>query len=167
MSKRNGFKLDTPKRNYRVACPWCGDPMAYHSELCRDCRLEANRLAAMLRAGERRCEICGGRRTRKAKRFCSRTCQGAWLKLERQRENNPMWKGEAAKKGAKNARARYWFEAFGCEVCEKEPAERHHIDGNPGNNEPDNIAILCRRHHMEADGRLIRRGEDGKFVSAA
>lgn len=32
--------------------------------------------------------------------------------------------------------------------------ERHHRDGDTANNEAANIAFLCRRCHMEIDGRL-------------
>ncbi len=31
--------------------------------------------------------------------------------------------------------------------------------GDPGNNAPENIAFLCRHHHMEADGRLEKFNE--------
>lgn len=42
-----------------------------------------------------------------------------------------------------------------CEACEKvPPVDRHHRDGNSQNNDPSNIAFLCRRCHMAADGRL-------------
>lgn len=72
------------------------------------------------------------------------------------KEDHPGWKGEEAGKGAKNMRARKWFEISGmCERCGEKPAcDRHHKDGNPGNNERSNIAFLCRRCHMIVDGRL-------------
>jgi len=41
-----------------------------------------------------------------------------------------------------------------CEVCAHPMAERHHKDGNTANNARGNIAALCRRCHMEADGRI-------------
>lgn len=41
-----------------------------------------------------------------------------------------------------------------CDRCNNPRAERHHRDGNTHNNTPDNIQALCRRCHMEADGRL-------------
>lgn len=51
--------------------------------------------------------------------------------------------------------ARYWFPlADTCERCDTSPAvDRHHIDGDPLNNVPSNIQSLCRRCHMEVDGR--------------
>lgn len=41
-----------------------------------------------------------------------------------------------------------------CEVCGSEKSERHHRDDNTLNNNPANIQFLCRKHHMETDGRL-------------
>jgi hypothetical protein len=32
--------------------------------------------------------------------------------------------------------------------------ERHHIDGNPLNNDPSNILIVTRRGHQVLDGRM-------------
>jgi hypothetical protein len=53
------------------------------------------------------------------------------------------------------SRAKRLFPAIGCcEKCGKSKTERHHRDGNTINNDPSNIAILCRRCHMIEDGRL-------------
>lgn len=52
--------------------------------------------------------------------------------------------------------ARRWFSMpeF-CEDCEvAPPLDRHHKDGDSSNNDPANVAFLCRRCHMAADGRL-------------
>ena len=41
-----------------------------------------------------------------------------------------------------------------CQECGGRPAvERHHRDGNPLNNAPENLALVCRRCHMRLDGR--------------
>ena len=40
--------------------------------------------------------------------------------------------------------------------CGKPAIERHHIDGNPFNNDASNIKFLCRRCHMKEDGRLSK-----------
>lgn len=42
-----------------------------------------------------------------------------------------------------------------CTECGASKAERHHRDENTANNTPENIAFLCRRCHMESDGRLV------------
>ena len=34
-----------------------------------------------------------------------------------------------------------------CFVCQKPRVQLHHIDGNPNNNDPINIAALCLDHH--------------------
>ena len=41
-----------------------------------------------------------------------------------------------------------------CEECEAPAVDRHHKDGDPSNNDLTNVASLCRRCHMLADGRL-------------
>lgn len=64
------------------------------------------------------------------------------------------WKGDKASAIAKRVRARRRFALGPCQECEAPGVERHHRDGDPGNNVPENIAILCRRCHMVADGRL-------------
>jgi predicted amidophosphoribosyltransferase len=43
-----------------------------------------------------------------------------------------------------------------CERCGKPATERHHKDGDTGNNVRSNLAFLCRRCHMIEDGRLAR-----------
>lgn len=67
-----------------------------------------------------------------------------------------MWRGDAASDASKRARARRRYSADReCERCGKPgPNQRHHVDGNPGNNDRANISILCNRCHMEIDGRL-------------
>lgn len=72
-------------------------------------------------------------------------------------EDHYAWKGDDAATKTKRDRARVRYPVLGkCEHegCEKWSTDRHHVDGDTGNNEPDNIRQLCRRHHMEEDGRL-------------
>lgn len=71
-------------------------------------------------------------------------------------EERSDWKGDAATDEAKRKRARRRFQLIACETCGNQVSERHHKDGNPGNNDPSNIAILCRKCHMVADGRMGR-----------
>lgn len=70
---------------------------------------------------------------------------------------NPQWLGEKVSDDGGRLRARRRFStAGGCSECGAPKAERHHIDGNTQNNDQSNIAILCRRCHMVADGRLTK-----------
>lgn len=70
-------------------------------------------------------------------------------------ENHYAWRGDAAHDETKRKRARALYAlAANCESCGKAATDRHHKDSNPGNNEPENIAFLCRRCHMLEDGRL-------------
>jgi hypothetical protein len=72
-------------------------------------------------------------------------------------DGNPQWTGDDATPNAGHIRALRMYPDIGpCGRCGREPAERHHKDGNTANNDPSNIDILCRRCHMEADGRLER-----------
>lgn len=71
---------------------------------------------------------------------------------------NPRWAGDAVTKSGGRQRARKLFPgALVCEIagCGKK-AERHHKDDNTANNDPSNIAFLCHRHHVHADGRMSR-----------
>lgn len=79
-------------------------------------------------------------------------------------ENHYAWRGDAAQDATKRCRARRYHELDGpCEICgEREATDRHHMDGDPGNNESWNIARLCRRCHMMVDGRLERNLAGGR-----
>ena len=66
------------------------------------------------------------------------------------------WKGDLAATGTKRQRAQRRYRLRACDRCGRPGMDRHHRDGNTGNNEPENIEILCRRCHMEIDGRLDR-----------
>ena len=65
------------------------------------------------------------------------------------------WKGDAIIPKSGRSRAIRKYPTIGaCQLCAAKRAERHHIDGNTANNDPSNIAIVCRKCHMLADGRL-------------
>lgn len=65
------------------------------------------------------------------------------------------WKGDDAIEKSGRSRALRKFPRVGpCVKCGKKRAERHHVDGNTLNNDPSNIVVLCRKCHMQTDGRL-------------
>jgi hypothetical protein len=67
----------------------------------------------------------------------------------------PQWKGDDASVEAGRMRARARYKIIDrCTHCGKPATDRHHVDGNTLNNEPENVAPLCRRCHMALDGRL-------------
>jgi uncharacterized protein YlaI len=82
----------------------------------------------------------------------------------------PQWKADDV--GINSARNRafhaYSLDGVSCERCEQQPAiDRHHVDGNTINNDPSNIQFLCRRCHMEVDGRLTAFVEGPKRPRSA
>jgi hypothetical protein len=66
------------------------------------------------------------------------------------REKNPNWKGSTTNKQTGYCRANSWFNP-------PKGKERHHIDGNPLNNSPENILFVARKEHMIMDGRLEKK----------
>ena len=65
------------------------------------------------------------------------------------------WQGDAVSVKGGRKRALRAFKAIGpCTKCGDPKAERHHKDDNTANNDTSSIAILCRRCHMETDGRM-------------
>ena len=63
-----------------------------------------------------------------------------------------------AQAGRKRARQLYPG-PLECEVCGA-PAERHHKDGNTLNNAAENVAFLCRKHHINEEDRMAYRRVD-------
>lgn len=95
-----------------------------------------------------KCPDCGGWKAKKAYRC--RYCTPLYLEAAEARWN-PDAKPTTKRK---RAVARIALSET-CERCgERKPTERHHLDGDTGNNDLANLAILCRRCHMEVDGRL-------------
>lgn len=75
------------------------------------------------------------------RRFCNRSCKGVSQLLE-----NPV-NGTGAR-GRKQARS--MVVKSKCEACEtSHRLEVHHRDGNPANNEPSNLAVLCMICHRK------------------
>lgn len=68
------------------------------------------------------------------------------------------WKGKDARPETQRERCQRMYPLDGvvCEHkgCEKPATDRHHVSGDTNDNRRENIQLLCRRHHMEVDGRL-------------
>ncbi len=89
------------------------------------------------------------------------------------KEQNGMWKGDGCISQSGRSRAERWYKIGKCDLCGRKAIDRHHKDGNPLNNNPENIQPVCRRCHMKVDGRIEKlnqfecfrvRGSDGKYV---
>lgn len=90
------------------------------------------------------------------------------------KSKNGMWKGDSCSVQNGRMRAEHWYPIDKCEVCGARAIDRHHRDKNPLNNNPENIQPLCRRCHMQIDGRMSKfealerfrvHGVDGKYIS--
>lgn len=89
--------------------------------------------------------------------FAAESVRREALRSQKMGTNNPNWKGEKCGRRSGNCRARrLYLKCQPCIICGAHNGERHHKDGDTLNNSPANIVFLCRRHHMEADGRLAR-----------
>lgn len=91
------------------------------------------------------CSQCGGVCDDRAER-CHRCYEGRG--------------GDPAKLGHGWAAARRLYPVGGpCENgCGAPSVEHHHLDGDPLNNARENVLCVCRRCHMQLDGRLRRAG---------
>lgn len=138
------------------ACERCGAETTRLRYCSKECYAEARAVAP------RDCPTCGITFVPRFSRvtFCSKACSKAG-------PNNPQWKGDAAPENTKRMRAHQVLSLEGrtCEFegCDAPAKDRHHIDGDTGNNDPNNLKALCRRHHMLEDGRLTSRNEHGQF----
>jgi len=75
------------------------------------------------------------------------------------REENINWFGDNITDKGGRARAWRWYSSIKgkCEKCGSIfNVDIHHKDGNPKNNKRENIAFLCRSHHMKTDKRIYR-----------
>ena len=73
-------------------------------------------------------------------------------------EKNPMWKGNHCTEDSARQRAERLYGAECPEDC-----EIHHIDGNPRNNNRENISFVTRKQHMIVDGRLEKFKKVGHY----
>jgi hypothetical protein len=78
-------------------------------------------------------------------------------KRKRWGPSHHAWKGDKVTPETGRCRANRLYPHPGpCRLCGADKAERHHKNGDTTDNSPENIEFLCRRCHMESDGRLDR-----------
>lgn len=73
-------------------------------------------------------------------------------------EKNPAWKGDNATKHTGRTRAEKLY------PCPN-GMERHHIDGNPLNNAPENIQFVTKKQHFRLDNHPKKNGKFTKKES--
>lgn len=121
--------------------------MRHKINKCKDCNKEIYRTSI-------RCNSCSNK---------NRKGKYKWndlAKTKRREKGNPNWKANSINKNTGHIRARRKFhQKENCNFCGKAKAERHHQDGNPMNNNKDNIIWLCRSCHMKEDGRILNIGK--------
>lgn len=68
---------------------------------------------------------------------------------------------ETRLKNTGRMRARRLYKKIGnCCLCGKKATDRHHVNGDTFDNSVENIMFLCRRCHMDLDGRLKKITEN-------
>jgi hypothetical protein len=102
------------------------------------------------------CPDCGGEKLKRAKRC--KTCANK-ARAGEVRTSNP-----SRSTGWRRARQARPLEQCEYPDCEDQGMDRHHIDGDPLNNELSNIAVYCRRHHMLVDGRLAAAADRAPYT---
>lgn len=107
----------------------------------------------------RRCPICQNylRRTGRDRTRIIRHPKGG-----RAGPLHHRWKGADATKGTQRERVQTRVPLHRCERCGARAIDRHHVDGDTGNNSLGNVVCLCRRCHMIEDGRMARFLETGR-----
>ena len=158
-----------------MTCSDCGAPITAHSQTgrCRPCAVRRNGWANAGRSrpdilrqkhpnwkgGAPHCSTCGVGITRRSKTGRCLPC----VLASRRGANSPNWKGDGLasdKAGRQRARKLYPIaEDQECDRCTAEATERHHIDGNPLNNERSNIEYLCTPCHGRTRAARVRRAE--------
>ncbi len=117
-------------------CPDCGGKKYRYATFCKKCASK------------------GERNPRFGKKFSPETLE----KMRESARNRPRGtrKRRSTTDNAGRAIARWWFPMPDlCERCHvAKPIDRHHQDGNPQNNAPENVLCVCRRCHQELDGRI-------------
>ncbi len=94
------------------------------------------------------CNDCG--KERWVQILCGQPESARCLSCANQRERNPNWRGENVTPCGGRSRAIRWYrELQACAKCGSLKSQRHHLDDNPLNNDPDNIVWLCSLHHHE------------------
>lgn len=118
---------------------------------------------------EKTCVVCGATFHRtdphivrqsnqhwRTRRCCSHEC----AVIARTHTQRGQIRVEDATPDAGRMRARRMYPGpLACEQCGA-PAERHHRDGNTLNNRPENVAFLCRTHHINEEDRMAYRRVD-------
>ena len=138
-----------------IVCKNCKKVLTYEErgdcvDFCsRTCSLLLHNQIRRDSAKIQSCEVCHNPRGDN-ERFCSRSCEHENRRIVRQ---NKLLRGELISSGTIR---RATIESRGniCEKCqltewmgETIPIDIHHLDGNPNNNAPENIQVLCKNCH--------------------
>ena len=90
-------------------------------------------------------------------RFCSMSCaKRTYGDAKRLANGNNVRPNTLCKRARQ-----LWIERHGCmptcEICQRQPADVHHKDGDRTNNAPDNHQALCRSHHVSHENHVKPR----------
>src|SRR3990167_3334608 len=94
-------------------------------------------------------------------KFCSLSCSAYYRNKNVPRSTNPKHMNAVARRTWKR---RHNDAEPLCRICAKK-ADIHHIDGNPANNDPNNLDRLCRSHHASLENSIKPRKRCKDYVS--
>lgn len=69
-------------------------------------------------------------------------------------KEHPNYKDTITEKSGRSRALRMYPDIGPCVICGSCRSERHHKDGDTTNNAESNILIICRKCHMNKDGRM-------------
>lgn len=98
------------------------------------------------------CVICG-KPTAGGRKTCSASCLNTRKSEAQSGHLSHRWKADGVTKAQSHLRARSVCTDTVCSRCGSDALDVHHVDGDPYNNAPSNLAPLCRSCHMLIDGR--------------
>ena len=153
---------------HNLTCDYCGKPIMKHNNhghrnkhqyCCRSCGF-----AAKVKKVSVECDLCGKIFMKKASdisrtnhNFCSQNCAFTFRVLTNEPRRNRRISKQAIHRTVAEAK-------IGRKLSSVE--EVHHLDGNPTNNNPDNLVVLTASEHAKIHASKKGRDKHGRFIKS-